>query len=260
MKKTAKKKAKKHTRFTKHDDAVSKPDVKALIDELIQLWPDLPRDARSRRLEELRAKDCTRRGLADALKISETTVRGYLPKKDAGAEGVGRTSMQGPKVAPVYPESVSVAISPPGQASISVEPNASAGQLERKYDLFDLDEPTRSSIERIANAILDFVRSKDGVPETSTPANQVPVLLEATQKYLESHGARYPRPFWSPLRGDPVPIFLQTKPARLADSTQSDLDYRTQWLGAFLRTVSPKSMVRELAIARAASLARRQKK
>lgn len=85
MKKRAKKsKARKHTRVTKHDHAMADPVVKHLVEDLKQQWRELPPEAKAARLKELRAKGCTKRGLADELGISESRVRTYLSPPGVG--------------------------------------------------------------------------------------------------------------------------------------------------------------------------------
>jgi hypothetical protein len=213
-----------------HQQAASKPEVKALIKKMEKNWKRWTPEERKEHLSTLISKDCTIRGLADDLGMSESTLRQYSTPWTLRVEG-----KVPPKEVPAPKQAVRKAVS---------------NRLPERPDRHPLkDGASESRVNELVQIALDFIQGEYAMPETSPAPTHIQSVL--TDAELRLRDFVWPRP--SPVKLLPgastQEIFRMAKPVETLG--ENLIEYRGKWLATILVSMTPDPAIGVRAIRQA---------
>jgi hypothetical protein len=226
---------KKHRNMTAHCRAMSDSSVKTLISQLRGHWPRIGRIERGDRLRRLAALGCSTRGLERELGQSATSIRRHmtlagLSEQEREAVEAGRSTNE------------------------ILARKADADRLRKRRVRIALDKKTGRWSDKLADSILAFCKTVNGVPEGAIGATDLPTYLCEVRNALSQLEA-------SGVGGSKIPAhfslkrrFNRTRPDESADEFWTA--FRARWLANFLLAEESERDIRELALKKTESRAK----
>ncbi len=219
-----------------HQRAIANPQVKAAFDELNRVWDQIDPIERGERLLRLAKQGCSTGGLGEALGKSATNIRRHM------------------KIA-LLPEEERAVIKAGASAKRILEKKALADKRSKMRERVATDKKTGEFSNRIADTILEFCRTVNGMPETPIREYDMELFMSETRnamRGLESLGAKAAK---FPKRFNLRKRFKLTRPPDKDDnswmgdpSSESWMAHRANWLANLLLTEAAESPIRHKAI------------
>lgn len=222
---------------TTHRRAMENPKINADVTELRRIWDRIDPIERGERLLHLVEQECSPRGLEEELQKSATNIRRYMTLA-------------------ALPEPERAAVRAGFSAKKILQKKASDDRRRKMQERVAIDTKTGEFSNRIADTIIEFCRTVDGVPESPiTEPYLVSFLSEARNAMweLESRGIRAIK---LPKRLSLKQRFKRTRPPNEVDDSwmsvsESGMGHRARWLAFILLGEAPERAIRESAIEKA---------
>jgi len=214
---------------TRHRRTVADPKVQACIDDFRLDWDDLDRIEKGQRFRELIDQGCSTRGLGDALGISATCVRRYMTLA-------------------ALPEKAKDAVREGYSAKRILKFKERKDRERERQERIALDAKTGEFSDRLANTILAFCKTVDGVPPIQIGEEYLVKFLSEVRNEswrLESLGFLPPKLL---KRHNLKKRFRLTRPPVTSDVPVVHL---IEWLAVLLLAEEPERQIWEEAITKA---------
>ncbi len=221
---------------TVHQRAMESRKVAAAVRELHRIWDRIDPIERGDRLLDLAEQGCSRRGMGKAMRKSATNIRRHMTLA-------------------ALPEEERAAVKAGSSAKKILAKKALADRRRKMRERIAADRRTGVFSNYLADIILEFCRTVNGVPETRIREYDMENFMRATRGAmleLESRGVKGTR---FPMRFNLRKCFKLTRPPDKPDESwmgdpdsESWMGHRAKWLAKLLLTEAAESPIRHRAI------------
>jgi hypothetical protein len=215
---------------TANQRALANPRVASVIKVLRRSWRNLDKIERGDQLRYLATQGCSTRGLGKALRKSPTSILRHL-------ELAG------------LPTKIRDAIKAGASAKKLLARKAIANRTRRLQQRNLDDQKTGRLSNAIADLVLQFCRTTNGIPQTPVLSSDVPVFLGNVRLHLTLletsgyHSARISN------RLAPVSVFEALRPEEIPEGFW--MDHQSRWLALIIYSRSPEQPIWERSLEKA---------
>jgi hypothetical protein len=216
--------------LTAHNRAVADPRIKKLVVALHRRWDLIGPIERGDRLCKLVQQGCSPRGLEEDIGHSATTIRRHmalaaLPDKEREAVKAGHSAKK------------------------ILARKADADRRRKMLRRLAEDQKTGKWSDRLADAILEFCRTKVGFPQPNIRESDFSTFLSEVRNALGRLEAAGVKGIKMSVRLDLRQRFERTCPRN--DIDEFAMAQRARWLATFLLAEASERPIRELGIEKA---------
>lgn len=216
--------------LTAHRRAVARPEVRELLADLCLDWKSIDRIEKGKRLLDLAALGCSTRGLAPVLQTSATNIRRYM-------------------TFPTLSEREREAVRAGSSAKRILDRKAQTDRRGKMRERVSLDNQTGKLSDGLADTILAFCKTINGVPSTAVLEDELVFFLGETRNAAWQMEALGSPTVKLRKRLSLVQRFRKTRPQ--IEEGEMYLVHLSRWLAILLRSEMPERPIWERAIEKA---------
>ena len=226
---------KKRTNETTHRLALADPKVASLVKDLRIRWKSLDGVERGDRLRELAGLGCSTRGLEKALGQSATSIRRHI--------GISK-----------LPNADREALRNGESAKNILARKAMADRARRARERVRVDNETGVLSDEMADLILDFCRTQEGVPETPVWKSAIPQFMECVTMAVNAQQDSERSYLKLSKRLSTQELFKRTRPAQ--EKEEFWMEYQARWLARIICARTPEGPIWQRALEKTARRAK----